>query len=108
MTFEFVISALACWRLCHLLRYESGPWDCLIELRECFGDSVVGKMLDCFGCLSVWLSLVWFAPLWLRILLALSALAMLLEVVYDVLWSRAEGPATGKSAGAVSRQTLDL
>lgn len=91
MIFEFAVSALATWRLAHMLRYEAGPWDCLIELRECFGDSVIGKMLDCLGCLSIWLSLVWFTPLALRILLGLSAVAMFLEAGYDVLRARAQG-----------------
>ena len=80
-----VLAVLATWRLTHLLSQEDGPWDLVVRLRRVLGDSVFGRMLDCFYCLSVWVA----APLALvvasgwsdRILtwLALSGGACLLE-----------------------------
>lgn len=80
-----VLGILSVWRMTHLLHAEDGPWDLLVRLREAFGASLGGKLLDCFFCLSLWLA----APLAFflgenlkeRLLLwpALSAGAILLE-----------------------------
>jgi len=52
-----VIGTLAVWRISHLLAMEDGPWDFLLDLRRLLGRSVVGKLMDCFYCLSLWVSL---------------------------------------------------
>jgi hypothetical protein len=80
-----VLGILTVWRITHFLSAEDGPWDVVIVLRRRAGESFLGKLLDCFYCLSVWIS----APLgyvigesWLeRVLLwpSLSAGAILLE-----------------------------
>jgi hypothetical protein len=80
-----VIGTLGVWRLTHLLNAEDGPWDVCVTLRRIAGDGVAGQALDCFYCLSLWVS----APLAIvigsngieRILLwlALSAGAIFLE-----------------------------
>jgi hypothetical protein len=69
----------------HLLHAEDGPRDLLVRLRRLAGDSVWGKMLDCFYCLSIWtavpfawaLGTTWKARLFLWP--ALSGAAILLE-----------------------------
>jgi hypothetical protein len=82
---NFTLCALAVWRLTHLLAAEDGPWDMIVRLRRALGDRVLGKLMDCFYCLSLWLSFApsfWLADTWaLRGLswLALSGAACLLE-----------------------------
>lgn len=82
---ELTLGATAAWRITHLLHAEDGPWDVLVGLRRLAGDSVWGKMLDCFYCLSVWVALPIAAALgatWKERLFlwpALSGAAILLE-----------------------------
>src|SRR3954471_8214458 len=81
---RFVVAALAVWRLTHLLAHEDGPADVIVRVRARVGDRV-GGLMDCFYCLSVWMS----APLALLVCrdplerliawLALSGAACLLE-----------------------------
>ena len=54
--FPFVLSALAVWRLTHLLSSEDGPWDVIARARSRLGSSVWGKLMDCFYCLSIYVS----------------------------------------------------
>jgi hypothetical protein len=82
---NFVLATLATWRVSHLLAYEDGPRSLFAHLRAYFAGSEVGRMLDCFGCVSLWVALpaaMWlsrrlpgFCPIWL----ALSGAAFLLE-----------------------------
>jgi uncharacterized protein DUF1360 len=82
---RFFLAALATWRLCHLLVKEDGPGDVVVRLRQRLGDSIYGRLVDCFGCLSVWIAipLAFFVsegPLNLVVTwLALSGAAFLLE-----------------------------
>ncbi|QNI32933.1 DUF1360 domain-containing protein [Alloacidobacterium dinghuense] len=55
--FRFVIAALAVWRLSHLLAAEDGPWDLIVRLRRNLGTTIWGKLMDCFYCLSIWISI---------------------------------------------------
>jgi hypothetical protein len=55
--FRFVISALAVWRLTHLLAAEDGPWDIIVSIRRRVGNSNLGSLMDCFNCLSIWISI---------------------------------------------------
>ncbi len=83
--YGLVLGVLAAWRMTHLLNAEDGPWDLLVKLRRLAGNGVFGSVLNCFYCLSLWVS----APLaWLlgdgwkdRLLLwlAISAGAILLQ-----------------------------
>ena len=80
-----ILGVLGVWRITHLLAAEDGPWDLLVRLRRRAGDGFWGGLLDCFYCLSLWIS-VPFALLlggsWLERLLlwpALSGAAILLE-----------------------------
>jgi hypothetical protein len=81
----FMLGALAVWRVTHLLHAEDGPGDLIAKIRAVAGRGLMGKAMDCFYCLSVWvaasiaglLSEVWGE----RVLLwpALSGAAILLE-----------------------------
>ena len=67
---NYLIMALACWRLSALISYECGPWDVFKRLRSRFGIQHLsddcepttlgsGFMAQLFGC--VWCLSVWFA-----------------------------------------------
>jgi hypothetical protein len=83
--YRLVLGILCVWRVTHLLNAEDGPGNLLVRLRRWLGSGFWGELLDCFYCLSLWIS----APLALflgmewkeRLLLwpALSAGAILLE-----------------------------
>jgi len=42
---------------------EDGPGDLLARLRGLAGESLWGKMLDCFYCLSLWVALPFAAAM---------------------------------------------
>lgn len=82
---QFLVGTLAVWRLTHLFVAEDGPWDLVVHLRKRLGNSMAGKAMDCFYCLSTWMAIP-FAMLisvsWTaRIIcwLSLSGAACLLE-----------------------------
>lgn len=83
--FWFVVGIMAAWRVTHLLNGEDGPWKISVRLRRSAGNSVLGEMLDCFYCLSLWVAVpfaLFLGQDWAeRILIwpALSAGAILLE-----------------------------
>ena len=52
----FLISALAVWRATHLLHAEDGPWDVFLRLRRLSGEGMIGRLFDCFYCLSLWVA----------------------------------------------------
>jgi len=82
---RFVLAVLATWRVTHLLASEDGPADLIVRFRAHLGRSLVGRLMDCFNCLSLWIA----APAalfvsrkaleWLFTWLALSGAACLLE-----------------------------
>jgi hypothetical protein len=51
-----VIVTLAIWRITHLLTSEEGPWHLVARLRRAAGQGFSGELLDCFYCLSLWIS----------------------------------------------------
>jgi len=81
----FVLAVLATWRVTHLLASEDGPADIIVRFRALLGQSIVGKLMDCFNCLSLWIAalaalFVSRRPVeWLFCWLALSGGACLLE-----------------------------
>ncbi len=83
--YELVLATLCVWRITHLLQAEDGPWDLVVRLRRAVGGGFFGELLDCFYCLSLWISapFAWgFGESWKERLLlwpALSAAAILLE-----------------------------
>jgi hypothetical protein len=100
---RFCVGALATWRITHLLAAEDGPADGVVRLRVRAGEGLLGSLMDCFYCLSVWTA----APVAAAVAprrrdvpltwLALSGAACLLERAttreegdVDVLWAEAE------------------
>jgi hypothetical protein len=53
---ELLVGILAVWRVTHLLWGEDGPGDVFVRLRRAAGHSIVGRLLDCFYCLSIWIA----------------------------------------------------
>ncbi|MGH9383441.1 MAG: DUF1360 domain-containing protein [Vicinamibacterales bacterium] len=76
---------LATWRVTHLIVAEDGPWDIVARLRRLAGAGVLGQLMDCFYCASLWVAIP--IALWIGddgaarvvIWLALSGGAALLE-----------------------------
>ena len=86
MNFYWLLLAiLGVWRITHLLNAEDGPWNLLVRFRRAIGDGVLGQLLDCFYCLSLWIAIpfAWVVgQSWKERLLlwpALSGAAILLE-----------------------------
>ncbi len=85
----FILASLATWRITHLLSKEDGPFDLIYLMRKKAGAGFFGNLLDCFYCLSIWVSLpfaIWIGNtrkeeflLWL----AYSGAACLLEKATD-------------------------
>jgi hypothetical protein len=84
---KLVLAVLATWRLTHLVALEDGPADVFVRLRAGLGRSFLGKLMDCFHCLSLWVAapLAWWVGRglwkWLVCWLALSGAACLLEKI---------------------------
>ena len=83
--FWFALAALGTWRVTHLLAEEDGPADLILKLRSKFGSSVLGTLMDCFQCLSLWIAIPFTfivtgpALAWIPAWLAVSGAACLLE-----------------------------
>jgi hypothetical protein len=63
------VGMLAVWRLAHLLAEEDGPWDVIVWVRERLGSGMLGRMMDCFNCVSVWIAIpfaIWAGATWLE------------------------------------------
>ena len=82
---RLVLAVLATWRVTHLLASEDGPADIIVRFRRLLGQSLLGTLMDCFNCLSLWIAapaafFVSRKPVeWLVAWLALSGGACLLE-----------------------------
>ena len=85
----FLVASLAVWRVTHLVHAEDGPWDLAARLRRRLGDGPLGRMVQCFYCLSVWVALP-FVP-WITrepigaliVWAALSGAAIIIERLTD-------------------------
>jgi hypothetical protein len=81
----FVLGIFGVWRITHLLSQEAGPGDILAKFRRSPGPGIWGGLLDCFYCLSIWVSVPFALVIgkgWMeRVLLwpALSGAAILAE-----------------------------
>jgi Protein of unknown function (DUF1360) len=79
------LGVLVVWRITHFFNAEDGPFNIGVRLRRMMGSSVFGDLLDCFYCLSVWVSIpfaLWIGSGWKEISLlwlAFSGGASLLE-----------------------------
>jgi hypothetical protein len=82
---RLALAILATWRVTHLLADEDGPADIIFRLRRRVGEGLLGSLMDCFNCLSLWVAapaalFVSSKPLtWVVSWLALSGGACLLE-----------------------------
>ena len=86
---RFLVASLATWRVTHLLAEEDGPANVVLRLRVRAGTGRLGGLMDCFGCLSLWVA----APISVTVSrrrrdlpltwLALSGAACLLERVTE-------------------------
>ena len=82
---RFVVAALATWRVTHLIAYEDGPWNLIARIRKVAGSGFWGGLMDCFYCLSLWVSAVAAAAIardirdGIFLWLALSGAACLLD-----------------------------
>ncbi|MEO8712745.1 MAG: DUF1360 domain-containing protein [Parafilimonas sp.] len=80
-----ILSVFAVWRLMHLLSKEDGPFDIIFIIRKKAGQGFLGKLMDCFYCLSIWIALpfgIWLGQNWVEkilVWLALSGAACVLE-----------------------------
>ena len=57
-----ILGILSVWRITRFLSAEDGPWDISFRIRRWAGHGFWGKLLDCFHCLSIWISapFAWF------------------------------------------------
>jgi hypothetical protein len=96
--FHFLLGAFATWRVAHLLAHEDGPWDLVAALRGAIGEGGLGRLLDCFYCVSLWVAApVAFAvargPVeWMLAWLALSGAASVIERLAPAPVARLETP----------------
>lgn len=51
-----ILGMLCVWRITHLIQAEDGPWELAIRVRKIVGNGFWGTLLDCFYCLSLWVS----------------------------------------------------
>src|SRR5947199_5705800 len=83
--YRLLLAILGVWRITHLLSAEDGPWNLLARLRGRLGNGLLGQLLDCFYCLSLWMAIPFAWAIgndWKERLLlwpALSGAAILLE-----------------------------
>jgi hypothetical protein len=52
---KYFVIVIVVWRITHLISSEDGPFDLIIKLRKLLGNSFIGKLMDCFYCLSIWI-----------------------------------------------------
>jgi len=82
---DFLIGALATWRVSALLVREDGPYDLIARLRNATRNTMPGRALECFYCTSLWTAApaaYWLAGAtwrWIVVWLSLSGAACLLE-----------------------------
>ena len=83
--FRLTLCVLATWRVSHLVASEDGPFDGIVRLRARAGDGMLGRLMDCPYCLSLWIAapaallLGRQFPEWCAAWLAISGGASLLE-----------------------------
>ena len=74
---EFLVLALATWRVSSMLVEEDGPFECLEKLRHwlgvrydeqsyAYGENELAKMLTCIWCVAPFVGLFW-AIFWLAL-----------------------------------------
>jgi hypothetical protein len=80
-----VLGTLATWRVAHFISSEDGPMQVVARLRARLGSTELGRLTDCFQCLSMWVAVPVAAvvprrrPDQVLIWLAVSGAACLIE-----------------------------
>src|SRR5262249_47917069 len=83
--FLLLAVVLATWRLAHLVAHEDGPFDVIVSMRRIAGSGMLGRLMNCPYCLSLWFAAPfawWMADAWragITLWLAISGGACLLE-----------------------------
>jgi Protein of unknown function (DUF1360) len=86
--FRLTLCVLATWRVAHLVAHEDGPFDVIVRLRVRAGSGMLGSLMDCPYCLSLWIAapaallLAGRLPEWCTAWLAISGGASLLEKLF--------------------------
>ena len=87
---RLLVAVLATWRASHLVVAEDGPWDVVVRLRRRAGTGMIGRLMDCFYCTSLWvaapmaLAVAHEATTWVVAWLGLSGGACLMERISGV------------------------
>ena len=53
---QFILAVLATWRVTNLLANEDGPADIIVRVRSRLGHGILGSLMDCFECISLWVA----------------------------------------------------
>lgn len=113
---RLLLAVLAVWRVTHLLACEDGPADLVVRFRAHLGRGLLGKLMDCFNCLSLWVA----APLalyvtrkpldWLFAWLAISGAACVLERLgrEPIMIQPLANPGEGDSDDVLRPETIDV
>jgi len=95
--FLLTLAVLGTWRLAHLVAHEDGPFDVVVRLRWRAGNGMLGRLMDCPYCLSLWIAapaalllipvsaFTKHVPEWTAAWLAISGGASLLEKLAESL-----------------------
>jgi hypothetical protein len=84
-----LLGALAVWRITYLIAFEDGPGGFVRRFRQYASRGPLGRAVNCFYCLSMWIALpfaIGLGETWTERLLlwpALSAAACVIERVTD-------------------------
>lgn len=110
---DLVIAAMAVWRVSHMLSKERGPWDVFIRIREKLGNGMLGNLMDCPWCSSVWIAPFAFIPgtKFLVIVLSVSTMSIILEVTIELLRTRnapEESPKQGHDRDKIHRRASNI
>ncbi|MBN8570400.1 MAG: DUF1360 domain-containing protein [Ignavibacteria bacterium] len=52
------LAILCVWRLTSLICYEDGPFNLFVWLRKKLYQMKLGKLVECFHCMGVWISAI--------------------------------------------------
>lgn len=88
--FQFILAALACYRVTVLIARDAGPWNIFIRLRKM---TRLSKLLSCPFCVSIWVALAIEIAFYFSvqkdlvmvsgfIVLGLSAISIILDRVF--------------------------
>ncbi len=53
-----LISILAVWRITSFICFDAGPFDAMTKIRLILYKLKLGKLIDCFHCSAVWVSII--------------------------------------------------